>query len=67
MSQTKKFAKIVDVPGVLQVFAVWRCEPVSAGGSLRLDNERCHTRFWKANRMRTMYVPGSELTYTALT
>jgi hypothetical protein len=20
----------------------------------------CHTRFWKANRMRTMYVPGSE-------
>jgi hypothetical protein len=36
----KKFAEIVDVPGVLQVFAVWRCEPVSAGGSLRLDNER---------------------------
>jgi hypothetical protein len=27
----------------------------------------CHTRFWKANRMRTMYVPGSELTYTAIT
>jgi hypothetical protein len=20
----------------------------------------CHTRFWKANRMRNMYVPGSE-------
>jgi hypothetical protein len=20
----------------------------------------CHTRFWKVNRMRTMYVPGSE-------
>jgi hypothetical protein len=20
----------------------------------------CHTRFWKANRMRTMYMPGSE-------
>jgi hypothetical protein len=20
----------------------------------------CHTRFWKANQMRTMYVPGSE-------
>jgi hypothetical protein len=20
----------------------------------------CHTRFWKANRMRTMYVPGLE-------
>jgi hypothetical protein len=20
----------------------------------------CHTRFWKANRMQTMYVPGSE-------
>jgi hypothetical protein len=26
----------------------------------------CHTQFWKANRMRTMYVPGSELTYTAV-
>jgi hypothetical protein len=33
----KKFAEVVDVPGVLQVFAVWRCEPVSAGGSFRLD------------------------------
>jgi hypothetical protein len=22
--------------------------------------EYCHTQFWKANRMRTMYVPGSE-------
>jgi hypothetical protein len=20
----------------------------------------CHTRFWKANQMRTMYMPGSE-------
>jgi hypothetical protein len=27
---------------VLQVFAVWRCEPVCARGSLRLDNERAH-------------------------
>jgi hypothetical protein len=27
----------------------------------------CHTRFWKVNRMRTMYVPGSELTYIAIT
>jgi hypothetical protein len=27
----------------------------------------CHTQFWKANRMRTIYVPGSELTYTAIT
>jgi hypothetical protein len=26
-----------------------------------------HTRFWKVNRMRTMYVSGSELTYTAIT
>jgi hypothetical protein len=24
---------------MLQVFAVWRCEPVSAGGSFRLDYE----------------------------
>jgi hypothetical protein len=36
----KKFAEIIDVPGMLQVFAVWRCEPVCAGGGLRLDNER---------------------------
>ena len=35
----KKFAEVVDVPGVLQVFAAWRCEPVSAGGSFRLDYE----------------------------
>jgi hypothetical protein len=27
----------------------------------------CHTRFWKVNRMRTMYVPGSDLTYTVIT
>ena len=39
MSQTKKFAEVVDVPGVLQVFAAWRCEPVSTGGSFRLDYE----------------------------
>jgi hypothetical protein len=32
-----------------------------------LEVSECHTRFWKANRMRTMYVPGSELTYTAIT
>jgi hypothetical protein len=23
--------------------------------------DSCHTRFWKANRMRTMYVPGSAI------
>jgi hypothetical protein len=28
--------------------------------------ELCHTWYWKVNRMRTMYVPGSELTYTAV-
>jgi hypothetical protein len=27
----------------------------------------CHTRFWKVNQMRTMYVPGSELTYATIT
>jgi hypothetical protein len=26
--------------------------------SLNVD---CHTRFWKVNRMETMYVPGSEI------
>ena len=24
-----------------------------------LRDHQCHTRFWKVNRMRTMYVPGS--------
>jgi hypothetical protein len=27
---------------------------------LDLQQPLCHTRFWKANRIRTMYVPGSE-------
>ena len=35
----KKFTKVVNVPGVLQVLAIWRCEPVSAGGSFCLDYE----------------------------
>jgi hypothetical protein len=35
----KKFAEVVDVLGVLQVLAVWRREPVSAGGSFCLDYE----------------------------
>jgi hypothetical protein len=35
----KKFAGVVDIPGVLQVLAVWRCEPVGAGGCFRLDYE----------------------------
>jgi hypothetical protein len=35
----KKFAEVVDVPGVLQVLVVWRREPVSAGGSFCLDYE----------------------------
>jgi hypothetical protein len=26
----------------------------------KLKEEQCHTRFWKANRMRTIYVSGSE-------
>jgi hypothetical protein len=30
-------------------------------------DQACHTRFWKENRMRTMYVLGSELTYTTIT
>jgi hypothetical protein len=33
--------------------------PDLVGGS-RTVRVQCHTRFWKANRMRIMYVPGSE-------
>jgi hypothetical protein len=36
----KKFAEIINVPGMLQVLVGWRCEPVRAGGRLRLDDER---------------------------
>jgi hypothetical protein len=36
-------------------------------GLARRNPHLCHTRFWKVNRMRTMYVPGSELTYIAIT
>jgi hypothetical protein len=36
----KKFAEIINVPGMLQFFAGWRREPVCAGGRLRLDDER---------------------------
>jgi hypothetical protein len=41
---------------------------VSVDGTIGLDvGVECQTRFWKANRMRTMYMPGSELTYTTTT
>jgi hypothetical protein len=33
---------------------------VTANKILTNFKRNCHTRFWKANRMRTMYVPGSE-------
>jgi hypothetical protein len=36
----KKFAEIINVPGMLQFFAGWRHEPVCAGGRLRLNDER---------------------------
>jgi hypothetical protein len=26
-----------------------------------ISQTKCHTRFWKVNRMRTMYVPGLEI------
>jgi hypothetical protein len=36
----KKFVEIINVPRMLQVLAGWRCEPVCAGGRLRLNDER---------------------------
>jgi hypothetical protein len=35
----KKFAEIIDILGMLQVFARLRCLPVRTGGRLRLDDE----------------------------
>jgi hypothetical protein len=34
---------------------------------IKTEHQKCHTRFWKVNLMQTVYVPGSELTYTTLT
>jgi hypothetical protein len=34
----------------------WSFSPITI-----LVSHLCHTRFWKVNRMRTMYVPGSEI------
>ena len=52
--------------------AIVRLQGFSSGAGVvvvvvRAGGGECHTRFWKANRMRTMYVLGSELTYTAIT
>jgi hypothetical protein len=38
---------------------VWLCIENEEEVSVEKETA-CHTRFWKANRMRTMYVPGSE-------
>jgi hypothetical protein len=56
---------------------LWRCLlPLRWGVAVRPPHGRrsrrrrvghYHTRFQKANRMQTMYVPGSELTYIAIT
>jgi hypothetical protein len=34
--------------------------PGAQVGLLIVDAQTCHILFWKANRMQTMYVPGSE-------
>jgi hypothetical protein len=47
--------KIVS-EGVSGSLGLWISDPWT-----RLDRQGgCHTQFWKANRMRNMYVPGSE-------
>jgi hypothetical protein len=57
--------KIVDSAVGCEVMSLLDC--FSGYHQIYMKEEDCHTRFWKANRMRTMYVPGSELTYTAIT
>jgi hypothetical protein len=49
-------------PGLIEVVSE---EMLTVGRNLDRNGQNpslltCHTRFWKANRMRTMYVPGSE-------
>jgi hypothetical protein len=55
--ERKKFSKIP-----LCYPCISKCTPL-----LSVPLGKCHTQFWKVNRMRTMYVPGSELTYKAIT
>jgi hypothetical protein len=43
------------------------CGSGTEGSLSNTTTDMCHTQFWKVNRMRTMYVPGSELTYTTIT
>jgi hypothetical protein len=64
-------------PGIKDGIGFQQGDNVKLNASKRLSNfvkgkapmaqDNCHTQFWKVNRMRTMYVPGSELTYTAIT
>jgi hypothetical protein len=56
LSHTMRFT-MEDLPSI-----VW-CKSIL----LNIFCHGCHTRFWKVNRMRTIYVPGSELTYTTIT
>jgi hypothetical protein len=66
ISQTKYTQDILSKFGMKDAKPIKT--PMGTNGHLDLDEGgKCHTRFWKANRMRTMYVPGSELTYTAIT
>jgi transposase InsO family protein len=50
--QTKRINKVLE--DMLRAWAL------KHGGSWDKSLPYCHTRFWKANQMRTMYVPRSE-------
>jgi hypothetical protein len=63
ISQTKY------IQDILKKFGMKDAKPIKTpmGTNGHLDLDTCHTRFWKVNRMQTMYVPGLELTYTTIT
>jgi hypothetical protein len=46
---------------------LWMADIFGGSFNLYATGPHVHTRFWKVNRMRTMYMPGSELTYSAIT
>jgi hypothetical protein len=50
-----RWPRLVGVFSQLELICVVRGR---SGGSRLVPG--CHNQFWKANRMRTMYVPGSE-------
>jgi hypothetical protein len=63
------FVALVDIASALTVASLAStsvCYTSITSWEVETFQQECHTRFQKAIRMRTMYVPGLELTYTTI-